>query len=136
MLSSRHLWTIALTSLLAGPAWAEDPASFSVDVVLGSGDQAPLTLTLALADAHGCAEVKESRRDAAYQVKVCREGGDDSAPILAFDVERNLHGAQGTETRHIRVKARLALGKEARVGRYGEGKSVLEVMARVRRIEP
>jgi hypothetical protein len=129
--------TLLTLTTLAPAAHAAAPASttHAVALTLTTPDEPAVELLLTLSDTHGCASASEKRRDRQYDVTVCRDGGDDIAPILSFDVERVLHREQGSEQRRLRVKARVALGKPVRVARYGEGKSALDATATVTRVD-
>lgn len=131
------LLTLLTLTTLAPAAHAAAPATtaHAVALTLTAPDEAPVELLLTVVDTHGCASASEKRRDRQYEITVCRDGGEDSAPILSFDVERVLHREQGSEQRRLRVKARITTGKAVRVARYGEGKSALDATVTVTRLE-
>ncbi len=74
----------------ARPARAEATAeTVTVDIEVAEPTRKEaLAITLTLAGEHGCASVKEHRGTVAYEVEACREGGEPSASVLKFKIDR------------------------------------------------
>lgn len=130
------LITALSTGALAGDVTAAESNEPSLEVTVEITDAAhrvkPLKLSLTLTGDHGCASIEDRNASAEHQLKACRDGGDEAAPILAFDLDRTLNLDKGTERRQFRVKSRLALGRTHLIGRFGEGDQAMEVRATVR----
>ena len=115
---------VLAAGLLLGtaPAYAQPaPPSVAVDLdiaeqVRGGGREA-MTLTLTLAGDRGCSSVQVRREHVRYDVQVCREGGDASAPVLAYAIERSESSPRGHSLAKFRVTNRMAPGKRAVIGR-------------------
>ena len=121
----RHGLLAALAAgLLLGtaPAHAQPaPPSLAVDLDIAEqvrgGGRETLTLTLTLAGDRGCSSVQVRREPVRYDVQVCREGGDASAPVLSFAIERTEISPRGHSQAKFRVTSRMAPGKRAVIGR-------------------
>ncbi|MFO0723555.1 MAG: hypothetical protein U1E65_07235 [Myxococcota bacterium] len=127
----KHVLPTLLTiSAIAAPAWAVDrggpgpraeskPLAISVFVsdVEGGKRTAGLEAMLTIAADHDCAEVSEKTGAGHVGIKLCRQGGDDSRPVLDLDLFRDRNDKS---EQHIRTRVALALGKRVEIGRYGE----------------
>jgi hypothetical protein len=122
------------TLLLTSPA-PEAPTSLAVDVTL-TADGNETTTRLTVTGERDCASSRDQRTDVDVDLRVCRDGGEDEAPVLVFDVERVARRAKGTERKVLRAKARAALGRVVPVARSGEGTGRVDVTARVVRLAP
>ncbi len=113
--------------LLAAPLAHAQPAppSLSVDLeiaeqVRGAARESVL-LTLTLAGDRGCSSVQLRRDPVKYDVQVCRDGGEASAPVLSFSIERNESSPQGHRLAKFRVTNRMAPGTRSVIGRIAHG---------------
>ena len=95
--------------------------SLSVDLEIAEqvrgGARESVLLTMTLAGDRGCSSVQVRREPVKYDVQVCRDGGDASAPVLSFMIERNETLPRGTSLAKFRVTSRMAPGKRAVIGR-------------------
>lgn len=109
--------------LLAAPAARAQPAppSLSVDLEIAEqargGGRESVLLTVTLAGERGCSSVQVRREPVKYEVQVCRDGGEPSAPVLSFVVERTESSPRGHAVARFRVTNRMAPGKRAVIGR-------------------
>ena len=109
--------------LLTAPTARAQPAppSLAVDLDIAEqvrgGARESVLLTLTLAGDRGCSSVQVRREPVRYDVQVCRDGGDASAPVLSFIIERNENSPCGHSLAKFRVTSRLAPGKRAVIGR-------------------
>ncbi|HEY3355589.1 MAG TPA: hypothetical protein VGQ83_20225 [Polyangia bacterium] len=127
----------ALVPLAPTFARAEAPApTFTVELEVADrparGAPDTLRLLFTISD-RGCSSASARRDPVRYEVTVCREGGDASAPILGFTVERAENSREGNSLKKLRSTARVALGVRRTVGRFGFGDgSITEIAATVR----
>lgn len=126
-----YLTPIALLVVSMGGAAHASDAGLEVTLELSDRTRkvAPVTLTLSLEGAEGCASVDDRTSAGELHVQVCREDGDPERPLLGFHVDRSLHLEKGTERRQFRVKARLTRGQRQLIGRFGEGQHAMELAA-------
>ena len=109
--------TLILAALAAAPPALAASDSLTVEVEIAERDAerqaAALKLALSIAGANGCAETDTHHGGRAYEVKVCRDGGDAGGPILrmAFSTTGN---SAGTKLNASRSEERR-VGKECRL---------------------
>jgi hypothetical protein len=120
--------------LVASPT-PDEPSSLAVDVTLAAEGREATTRLTVTGD-RDCASAREQLTEVDVDVRVCRDGGGDDAPVLTFDVERVVRRANGTERKVLRAKARVALGRAVPIARAGEGAGRVDVTARVVRLAP
>jgi hypothetical protein len=99
--------------------------SVSVDLEIAEqvrgGARESVLLTVTLAGERGCSSVQLRREAVKYDVQVCRDGGEASAPVLSFLIERNETLPRGQALAKFRVTSRMAPGKRAVIGRIAHG---------------
>lgn len=120
--------------MLASPA-PEAPTSLAVDVTL-TAEGREATTRLTVTGDRDCASSRDQLEDLDVDVRVCRDGGGEDAPVLAFDVERVVRRGHGAERKVLRAKARVAIGRAVPIARAGEGAGRVDVTARVVRLAP
>lgn len=146
ILLTAALAVAALTSALAVAAAApERPAatasssstsasSIAVEVALTETvkgqDPDAFRATLSVAGDRGCASVAADQGAVGYELKLCRDGGTDAAPVLSFEVTRTTRGKE-LQTSRFRMSSRLATGKRAVVGALAIGGRTSELAAEV-----
>ncbi len=117
-----------LCSFLSGFLWLPsvsqaEPANASlsvqIDISEGHSAKAPLLFahaTLGIAKEQSCSTAKDTQGRVTYQFKVCRDGGDATAPLLSFEVQRNESAAPGVLSQEMHGSARLALHQRVLIG--------------------
>jgi hypothetical protein len=120
-----------LAPLFAPLAARADRAATLVHLEIG-GTAAPYQVELSLTD-RGCATSSDTRDRWQYEIKVCREGGDEATPALSFEVLRSERTSQGPRTQRAQIHGILARGKRVPLAtQRGDGGTPLEVTALVR----
>lgn len=122
--------SLCLSTLAATAAFAGPPVP-SLRLEIG-GAEVPYEVELALPD-RGCAVSSDSRDRWQHEVKVCREGGDDAAPVLSFEILRSERGRDGVHTQRAQIRGALPRGQRTILAsQRGEGTTPLLVSATLR----
>jgi hypothetical protein len=101
----------------------------------GNNPADALSSTLSLVGEHGCASVETHRGMVAYDIDICREGGDSATPILKFTISRNesfppaspsapsAAVSQGISHQKFKLTSKLKLGQKTVLGtlNYNDG---------------
>jgi hypothetical protein len=125
-----YVMTGALLAPTAAIAAPDSPATVAIAIEIGESKNAkPVSLVLTLSGEHGCAMAEDLRAGLEHRAEVCREGGTATAPVLAFDIQRNKANGNDTERRHFKLRAKVAAGAPKLLGQIGQGDEKFEIRA-------
>ena len=103
------------------------PALLNVELEIteGAARDTPeaLTATLGMVGEHGCASVETHRGKITYEMEVCREGGEPTAPVLRVNLSRHENSPQQPNMKKLKVTGQLHAGQRTVLGRlhYSDG---------------
>ena len=138
LLHSFLVFSVCGTALPAAAAESGGDA-LTIDLEIaekgGTSPADALSSTLSLVGEHGCASVETHRGMVAYEIDVCREGGDSATPIVRFTISRNesfptappstpsAPVAQGLTHQKFKLTSKLKLGQKTVLGTltYNDG---------------
>lgn len=110
-----------------------DTLSVSVEIG-GLKTEKNVALTLTLTGERSCASVHDKRGSISREVKICREGGEPSAPILRFVVQQHESMRESSASRSFELTSRAPVGETITIARYADGAApAMELRATAKR---
>lgn len=105
----------------SGPA----PLNVEIEIAEGAARDTPeaLTATLGMVGEHGCASVETHRGRITYEMEVCRDGGEPTAPVLRVNLSRHENTPQQPSMKKLKVTGQLHAGQRTVLGKlhYSDG---------------
>jgi hypothetical protein len=131
--ASASLSTLAVAS--AAPAADKGASPIVVELEIAETAKGKsldtLQTTLSILDDHDCATLATDRGTTHYDIKVCHQSGPPTAPVLSFEITRNLRSREAPTSQRFRVASKLPSGQRLIVGKVTQGDSATEIAARV-----
>lgn len=122
------LSAMVATAGVAGAA-PDSGQTVTVAIEIGEAKAKSVSLVLTLSGEHGCASAEDTRPGVDHRAQICREGGTQTAPILAFDIERSRNNGEQAERQHFKLRARVGTGAPKVLGQVGRGEDRFEIKA-------